>query len=88
MKKLFDSHWLRAVQFKGNYNAKSVTPVHTFVTLIENVLSCGSLEQALSGGGRGRRKLLLPSPTPHPPERACSQAIHMVETNRFDCVIL
>ena len=27
MKKLLDSDWLRAVQFKCNTNAKSVTPV-------------------------------------------------------------
>ena len=27
MKKLLDSHWLRAVQFKCNASAKSVTPV-------------------------------------------------------------
>ena len=27
MKKLLDSDWLRAVQFRGNTSAKSVTPV-------------------------------------------------------------
>lgn len=88
MKKLFDSHWLRAVQFKGNYNAKSVTPVHTFVTLIENVLSCGSLRASSLRGWAWEEKTPPTLPHPTPSERACSQAIHMVETNRFDCVIL
>ena len=35
MKKLLDSDWLRAVQFKCNTSAKSVTPVQKSVTPVQ-----------------------------------------------------
>ena len=36
MKKLLDSDWLRAVQFKCNTNAKSVAPVKLHIVILDN----------------------------------------------------
>jgi len=33
MKKILDSDWLRAVQFKRNTSAKSVTPVQFYIVI-------------------------------------------------------
>ena len=35
MKKLLDSDWLRAVQFKCNTSAKSVTPVQSHLVILD-----------------------------------------------------
>ena len=36
MKKLLDSDWLRAVQFKCNTSAKSATPMQIHIVILDN----------------------------------------------------
>ena len=56
MKKLLDSDWLRAAQFKCNTGAKSVTPVQ--ITHCRPMISCKAETNVLYGNSENAKKLL------------------------------